>query len=157
MNPARGWNPDLEESYLPEYREFKAKGFTKGTQGFYLCCVKISATEPSSISRYSECTQTTSFSILGFFRPEVKLGFDFLEVLPNQKSRPWSLNFVFWGGEKSYARLTQKFLFYISPNFSQQKLKMPGIKFCFDRKMCPSMESYPRLLLLMIYGERAKN
>ena len=36
-----------------------------------------------------------------------------------------------------------------SPNFLYQKLKMPGIKFCFNRKMCPSMESQPRILLLM--------
>ena len=43
-----------------------------------------------------------------------------------------------------------------SPNFLHQKLKMPEIKFCFNRKMCPSMESYPSLLLLMNYGERPK-
>ena len=29
------------------------------------------------------------------------------------------------------------------PNFPQQKLKMLGIEFCFDRKMQPSMESHP--------------
>ena len=28
-----------------------------------------------------------------------------------------------------------------SPNFPHQKLKMPGIKFCFDRKMHTSLES----------------
>ena len=28
MNPGRGWNPDLEESYLPEYSESKAEMFT---------------------------------------------------------------------------------------------------------------------------------
>ena len=36
-----------------------------------------------------------------------------------------------------------------SPNFLQQKLKMSGIKFRFDRKMRPSMESQPSILLLM--------
>ena len=43
-----------------------------------------------------------------------------------------------------------------SPNFLQQKLKMPGIKFRFDRKMSPSMESYPIIILLMDCGERPK-
>ena len=38
-----------------------------------------------------------------------------------------------------------------------QKLNLPGIKFCFDRKMRPSMESYHSLLLLMDYGERDKS
>ena len=57
--------------------------------------MKIYAPEPSSISIYRECTKTTSFSILGFFMLGVKLGFDFLGVLPNQKYRPWSLNFDF--------------------------------------------------------------
>ena len=42
------------------------------------------------------------------------------------------------------------------PNFLQQKLKMPGTKFCFDRKMHPSMESHPSLLLPMDCGERPK-
>ena len=42
-------------------------------------------------------------------------------------------------------------------NFLQQKLKMPRIKFCFDRKMHPSMESHPSILLLIDYGERPKN
>ena len=42
------------------------------------------------------------------------------------------------------------------PNFPQQKLKMPGIKFYIDRKMCPSIESYPSLLFLMDGGERPK-
>ena len=43
------------------------------------------------------------------------------------------------------------------PNFPQQKLKMPGIKFYFDRKMRPSMEIQPSVLLLMDYGEIPKN
>ena len=43
------------------------------------------------------------------------------------------------------------------PNFPQQKLKMPKIKFYFNRKMCPSMESHPSILLLMDCGERTKN
>ena len=31
MNPGIGWNPNLEESYLPEYREYEAENFTHGT------------------------------------------------------------------------------------------------------------------------------
>ena len=30
-----------------------------------------------------------------------------------------------------------------NPHFLPQKMKMPGINFRFDRKMCPSMESQP--------------
>ena len=41
-----------------------------------------------------------------------------------------------------------------SPYFPHKKLKMPGIKFCFDRKMRPSMESQPSILLLMDVGPR---
>ena len=96
MNPRRGWNPDLKETYLPEYSESKAEIFTYGTSGFYLQCVKFFAPETYSIPRYSECTKTTCFSILGFFRPGVKLGFDFPGVSPNQKLQPWSLNFDFY-------------------------------------------------------------
>ena len=43
------------------------------------------------------------------------------------------------------------------PNFPHKKLKMFGIEFRFDRKMHPSMESQPSLLLLIDFGERTKN
>ena len=43
-----------------------------------------------------------------------------------------------------------------SPNFPHRKLKMLGIEFRFDRKMHPSMESQPSIILLMDYGERPK-
>ena len=115
MNLARGWNPDLEESYLLEYSEPEVEIFTHGTFGSYLWHIKISAPGPSSISQYSKCTKTTSFSILGFFRPRVKLGFDFPIVLPNQKILILVSKFQFLGGEKSYAGLTQKFLFCEKP------------------------------------------
>ena len=95
MNLGRGWNPDLEESYLPEYNESKAEIFIQGTSRFYLWSMKILVLEPSSIPRYCECTKTTHFSILGFFRLGVKLGFDFPRVLPNQIFLSWSLNFDF--------------------------------------------------------------
>ena len=34
MNPGRGWNPDLEESYLPEYSEYEADNLHMVHQGF---------------------------------------------------------------------------------------------------------------------------
>ena len=157
MNPRSGWNPNLEETYLPQYREYETERFTHGTPRFYFRPMKVSVPKMSSIPRYSECTETTHFSILWFFTRAVKLGFDFSRVLPNQKSRPWSLNFDFdeerilmLGSLKNSSSVKVH-------NFPQQKLKMPGIKFCFDRKMHPSMESYPSLLLLMNCGERPKN
>ena len=85
MNHGRGWNPDLEKSYILEYSESKAKSFRKGTPRFYIRPMKILAPDPYFISRYSKCTKTTIFSILGFFRPRVKLGFNFPGFLPNQK------------------------------------------------------------------------
>jgi len=66
MHPGRGWNLDLEESYLPKYSEYEAKTFTEGTLGIYLEPVKFSDREPSPISIYRKCTKTTCFSILGF-------------------------------------------------------------------------------------------
>ena len=46
--------------------------------------------------------------------------------------------------------------FVRSPNFPHQKLKMSEIEFRLNRKMRPSMQSHPRILFLMDYGERAK-
>ena len=43
-----------------------------------------------------------------------------------------------------------------SRNFLHRKLKMLEIEFRFDRKMRPSMESQPSILLLMDYGKRPK-
>ena len=66
MNPGSRWNPDLEESNLPEYSEYEAKNFTQGTSGIYIWPVNVSAPEPSPISRYRKCTKMTSFSSLEF-------------------------------------------------------------------------------------------
>ena len=49
MNLGRGWNPDLEESYLPEYSESEAENVTKITSGIYLWLVKVLAPDPSPI------------------------------------------------------------------------------------------------------------
>ena len=115
-----------------------AKNWTTCTSEIYLRPVKVSAPEPSPISKYSESTKTISFSILGFFRLEVKLGFDFPGVSPNQKSRPRSLNFdsdeeinPMPGSLKNSSSVK-------SPNFPHQKLKMLIIEFRFDKKMRPS-------------------
>ena len=47
MNPRRGWNLDLEETYLLEYSESKAETFTKYTTGIYLHTVKVLAPDTS--------------------------------------------------------------------------------------------------------------
>ena len=69
MNLGRGWKPDLKESYLLEYREYEPENFTQGTSGIYLRPINVSSPDPSPISRYSECTKMTSFSLLGFSGP----------------------------------------------------------------------------------------
>ena len=102
----------------------------------------------SSISRYRKCTKTTSFSILGFFSPWVKLGFDFPGVLINQKNWPWYLKFYFYEERNHMLGSLKNSSCVKSPNFPQQWLKMPRIKFCLNKKIHPSMESYPSLLFL---------
>ena len=86
----------------------------------------------------------------------VKLGFDFPAVSPNQKFRPKSLNFNFDEERNPMPGSLKNSSYVKSPIFQQQKLKMPGIKFHFDRNMRPSMESYPSILLPMDCGERHK-
>ena len=94
--------------------------FTHGTSGIHLWTMKISVPGPSSISRYSKFTKTTSFSILEFFRLGVKLGFDFPRVLPNQKYRPWSLNFDFGEDINPMLGSLKNSTYLKSPNFLQQ-------------------------------------
>ena len=134
----------MEEAGTLIWRNHISHNIANSRQNFLhkvLQLVKISSLETSSVSIYSECTKTAIFSILGFFRPGVKLGFDFPGVSPNQKYRSISLNFYFdqernpmTGSLKNYSSIK-------IPNFSQQTLKMARIKFYFDRKMRPSMES----------------
>ena len=69
MNPWRGGNPNLEESYIPEFREYEDEILAQCLTCIFIRPVKLSAFDPSPISRYSECTKTTSFSILGFTGP----------------------------------------------------------------------------------------
>ena len=40
-NPWRGWNPNLEESYLLEYREYEAENWTQCALGIYIRPVKV--------------------------------------------------------------------------------------------------------------------
>ena len=49
MNPRRGSNPYLDESYLPEYREYKAETLTQGTSRIYLQPVKVSTPDPYNL------------------------------------------------------------------------------------------------------------
>ena len=140
-NPGRGWNPNLEESYLLEYSYCEDETQIQCTSGIYLQLFKFLTLDPSLMSTYSEYTKTISFSILGFFQPGVKLGFDFSRVPPNQKSRPRSINFDFDEEINPMLGSLKNSSSVKIPNFSHQKLKMLRIKFCFDRKMRPSMES----------------
>ena len=49
MNPGRGWNPNLEESYLLEYREHEAETWIHCTSGFYLRPLKVLTPDTSEI------------------------------------------------------------------------------------------------------------
>ena len=51
MNPQRGCNPYLGESYLPEYSESEAQTFTQGTSITYLHPVNVLDPDPSPILR----------------------------------------------------------------------------------------------------------
>ena len=130
--------------------------FAQGISEFYLRSMKHLAPNISSMQRYRKCTKTTSFIILGFSRPRVKLWFDFPGVLLNQKYQPWSLNFDFYEDRNPILGSLKNSSLVKSPNLLQHKLKMPEIKLCFDRKMRPSMEVQTSLLLLMDCGERPK-
>ena len=58
MNTGRGWNPNLEGSYLPKYSESKAAFWTQCTSGFYLRPLQFLAPDLLSISGYIESTKT---------------------------------------------------------------------------------------------------
>ena len=142
----------MEESYLLEYIEYESKTWTHCTSGLYIQPLQVSAPDPYPVSRYSEYTKTNSFSILGFFRPEVKLGFDFPRVSPNQKYQPRSLNFNFYEDKNPMTSSLKNSSSIKSPNLLHQKLEMHRIKFYFNKKMRPSMKIYTSLIFLMIYG-----
>ena len=88
MNSGRGWNHNLEGSYLPEYSESEVEFGIQCTSRFYLWPLQLLAPEPSPISGYSKCTRTQQFQYLGFFQLGFKLGFDFPGVSPNQNIDP---------------------------------------------------------------------
>ena len=86
MNPGRGWNPNLEISYHPEYSEYEDEVFGKNEHQD--CIFDLFNFQLLSLCQAREIVNVpklTSFSILGFFQLEVKLGFEFLKVSPNQK------------------------------------------------------------------------
>ena len=49
MNYGRGWNPNLEGSYLPEYGEYEAKFWIQCKSGFYLWPLQFSTPNTSPI------------------------------------------------------------------------------------------------------------
>ena len=83
------------------------------------------------------------FLYLGFFQLEVKLGFEFPGVIPNQKYQRRSPNLNY--DEESNPMLgSLKNSFSVeSPNFPHQKLKMSGIEFSFNRNIELFKESCP--------------
>ena len=54
----RGWNPNVERSYLLEYIESKVEVWKLTSSGFFLRTLRFSSPETSPISGYSECTKT---------------------------------------------------------------------------------------------------
>ena len=58
MNSGRGWNPNLERTYILEYREYEDEFRTQCSSGIYIQPLQFSATDPSPISEYSECAKT---------------------------------------------------------------------------------------------------
>ena len=58
MNSGRGWNPNLERSYLLEYSESESDVWTQDSSGFYICPLQFSASETLSTSEYNDCTKT---------------------------------------------------------------------------------------------------
>ena len=61
MNPGRGWNPNLEGSYLLEYRKYEAELWIQCKSRFYIRAMKVLDPKTSPISIYSECTKTYQF------------------------------------------------------------------------------------------------
>ena len=61
MNSGRGWNPNVEGSYLPENSEYEAKFGTKCKELCYHRPPQFSPPDPFLILIYSECTKTYQF------------------------------------------------------------------------------------------------
>ena len=61
MNLGRGWNPNLEESYLLAYSESEAETWKQGTSGLYIQLVIVLVPNTSTIPIYSEFTKTYHF------------------------------------------------------------------------------------------------
>ena len=58
MNPRRGWNPNLEGSYILEYSESEAEFWTQNSSGFYIRSLKKFSLETSVILVYIKYTKT---------------------------------------------------------------------------------------------------
>ena len=61
MNTGRGWNPNWDGSYLPEYSEYEAETWTPCTSVFYIVLVKFLAPKTSTIPIYIKFTKTYQF------------------------------------------------------------------------------------------------
>ena len=61
MNSGKGWNPNLEGSYLPRYSEYEVNFWTQCSSGFYIRYLQFSASAISPISEYSDGTKTYQF------------------------------------------------------------------------------------------------
>ena len=61
MNSGRGWDPNMERSYLLEYNKFESDFWTQDSSGFYIQCLQVSASETSPISEYCDYTKTYQF------------------------------------------------------------------------------------------------
>ena len=99
--------------------------------------MKIYAPSSSLISGYNECTKTTSFSILGFFRPGVKLGLEFPGVLLNQKIQPCSLNFYFEEERHPILGSLKNFSSIKILNFPQRKIENARNQILLRQKDAP--------------------
>ena len=111
INLGRGWNPNLEGSYFLGYSESQAKFWKQCKSRFYFCPVKVFIPDPSAIPRYSECTKTYQFYHFRVFpaRGQTRFWISQPKVLI-QVSK-----LLFLWGDKSYSRITQKFLLSRNP------------------------------------------
>ena len=79
MNPRRGWNLDLEESYLLEYSESEDETWKLCTSGIYLLLVNVLASGPSLILRYRKYTKPYQFQYFRVFQARGQTGLTFLK------------------------------------------------------------------------------
>ena len=67
MNSGRGWNPNLEGSFLPEYSAPEAEFWTHCTSRFYIWPLQFSTPDTSPIAGYSVCTKKLEVLVFRVF------------------------------------------------------------------------------------------